>query len=117
HNLRASRQTELAEHFPEHVVCAWIGNSREIARRHYLQVRSEDFDRALKLIAPEAVQNPVQSPSPSVPAGTPRTNEKVDGEAESSSPYASVSPCKSRGWALQDSNLRPYGCDPYALAN
>lgn len=27
HNLRSSRQTELAETYPMHVVCAWIGNS------------------------------------------------------------------------------------------
>jgi integrase len=27
HNLRATRQTELAERLPLHVVCAWIGNS------------------------------------------------------------------------------------------
>jgi hypothetical protein len=27
-NLRSTRETELAETWPEHVVCAWIGNSR-----------------------------------------------------------------------------------------
>lgn len=27
HNLRSSRQTELAETFPSHAVCKWIGNS------------------------------------------------------------------------------------------
>ena len=31
HNLRASRQTELAATFPIHVVCAWIGNSEKVA--------------------------------------------------------------------------------------
>ena len=43
HNLRASRETELADTFPEHVVCKWIGNSRVVARRHYLQVTEEHF--------------------------------------------------------------------------
>ncbi|MEX0775685.1 MAG: hypothetical protein WD042_08205 [Phycisphaeraceae bacterium] len=38
HNLRATRETELAEHFPLHVTCAWIGNSSAIAAKHYLQV-------------------------------------------------------------------------------
>ena len=28
HNLRSSRQTELAQSYPLHVVCEWIGNSR-----------------------------------------------------------------------------------------
>jgi len=44
-NLRSSRETELAESYPLHVVTAWIGNSRAIAAKHYLQVREEDFTR------------------------------------------------------------------------
>jgi integrase len=47
HNLRSSRQTELVEDYPEHVVAAWLGNSVEIARKHYLQVTDEHFDRAV----------------------------------------------------------------------
>jgi hypothetical protein len=51
-NLRSTRQTELEELFPSHVVCAWIGNSEKVARKHYLQVTDEHFAKA--------VQNPVQ---------------------------------------------------------
>ncbi len=47
-NLRSTRETELAETFPIHVVCAWIGNSPTIAAKHYLQVTDEHFDRAQK---------------------------------------------------------------------
>lgn len=47
HNLRSSRQTELANEFPIHVVCAWIGNSVAIARDHYLQLTDDHFRRAL----------------------------------------------------------------------
>jgi len=46
HNLRATRQTELAEQFPSHVVCEWIGNTEAIARKHYLQVTDDHFNRA-----------------------------------------------------------------------
>jgi integrase len=46
HNMRASRQTELSQHFPPHVVCAWIGNTMVIAAKHYLQVTDADFKRA-----------------------------------------------------------------------
>ncbi|HZZ77637.1 MAG TPA: site-specific integrase [Gemmataceae bacterium] len=46
HNLRASRQTELAAEYPIHVVCAWIGNTAAIAAKHYLTVRETDFQRA-----------------------------------------------------------------------
>ena len=52
HNLRASRQTELGENFPSHVVCAWLGNSVAIAAKHYLQVLDSHFAKA--------VRNPVQ---------------------------------------------------------
>ncbi len=46
HNLRASRETELAAEYPLHVVCRWIGNSATVAAKHYLQVTEGDFERA-----------------------------------------------------------------------
>jgi hypothetical protein len=46
HNLRASRQTELAASYPLYVVCAWLGNSAKVAMKPYVQVREEDFERA-----------------------------------------------------------------------
>ena len=46
-NLRSTRETELAESFPIHVVCAWIGNSESVAAKHYLQVTDEHFERAV----------------------------------------------------------------------
>ena len=63
HNLRSSRQTELEEQFPTHVVCAWLGNSEIVARAHYLQVRDAHFERANgKAIegGEGAAQNPAQ---------------------------------------------------------
>jgi hypothetical protein len=45
-NLRSTRQTELEESFPSHVVCAWIGNSERVAKRHYLEVTDAHFARA-----------------------------------------------------------------------
>jgi len=48
HNLRATRQTELAVEFPLHVVCAWIGNQQAVGAEHYLQVTDTDFERAAK---------------------------------------------------------------------
>jgi hypothetical protein len=58
-NLRSTRQTELADRFPVHVVCAWLGNSTPVAMKHYLQVTDEHFRQA----AQEAVQKAVQPPS------------------------------------------------------
>ena len=45
-NLRSTRETELAEQFPLHVVCQWIGNTAAVAAKHYLQVTDEHFARA-----------------------------------------------------------------------
>lgn len=59
HNLRSSRQTELAEQFPSHVVCSWLGNSEDIARKHYYQTTDEHFARAIG-DAEQAKQNPKQ---------------------------------------------------------
>lgn len=68
HNLRSSRETELAEEFPLHVVCAWIGNSQAVAQKHYLQVTDEHFTRAASGAESGArgaplVQNQAQQPS------------------------------------------------------
>src|SRR5690606_20916656 len=39
---------ELAEQFPIHVVCEWIGNSQAVAAKHYLQVTDAHFEAAQK---------------------------------------------------------------------
>jgi hypothetical protein len=91
HNLRSTRQTELTEQFPSHVVCDWLGNSEDIAQKHYLQTTDQHFQRALEA-APSsnpvnrtvhrecsALQNPVQSgavPASSGPYETRENREK-----------------------------------------
>ncbi len=51
-DLRSTRQTELEETFPSHVVCQWIGNSPKVASKRYLQTTKEHFQKA--------AQNPAQ---------------------------------------------------------
>ncbi len=45
-NLRSTRETELADVYPLHVVTKWMGNSQLVAAKHYLQVTEEHFQRA-----------------------------------------------------------------------
>ncbi len=83
HNLRASRQTELAATYPLHTVCSWIGNTKAIAAGHYLQVTDADWTRATGT-APEVgaesgaecgareAQNAAQHPTALGRAGTPK---------------------------------------------
>lgn len=47
-NLRSTRETELAESFPIHVVTAWLGNSQLVATKHYLQVTDAHFEEATR---------------------------------------------------------------------
>ena len=42
----ASRETELARAFPLHVVTEWLGNTPQVALKHYLRVTDEDFAQA-----------------------------------------------------------------------
>jgi hypothetical protein len=62
-NLRSTRETELADAFPIHCVCKWIGNSQAVAREHYLQLTDDQFDRAAAVMtgtSGEAAQNAAQ---------------------------------------------------------
>ena len=47
-NLRSTRETELTNEFPLHVVTAWIGNSQLVAAKHYLQVTDDHFSTATR---------------------------------------------------------------------
>ena len=46
-NLRGSRRTELEECFPNHVVNAWLGHSKKVAERHYLQITDGHWGTAI----------------------------------------------------------------------
>ena len=52
-NMRASRSTEVYAEFGAFYESQWIGHSAKVARDHYLQVREEDFERAVGGKAPE----------------------------------------------------------------
>jgi integrase len=72
HNLRASRQTELAERYPIHVVCAWLGNSAAIAREHYLQVTESHYEQAAQKAAQSGAERACQGRT-----AEPAENEKA----------------------------------------
>jgi len=101
HNLRSTRETELAEIFPIHVVCAWLGNSRAVAQDHYLQVTESHFARAVR----EAAQNRAQQG-----AELTRTDSfKPNGEKQNRPDLPSDS--ASCDW-VQDNPMTPTGFEP-----
>ncbi len=72
-NCRSTRETELVERYPDHVVVKWLGNSPDIARRHYLQVTDDHFKNASQDVAHNVAQHT------SEPVGTDRSSESGNG--------------------------------------
>jgi integrase len=121
-NMRSTRETELAEHFPMHVVTKWIGNTDSVAVQHYLQVTNDHFTKAadgqfdsdgfdidVDAIFEEAARNQAQSEQNSQePEMTDDDNEKPQVPEESGT--CGQSRCKS----LSDKDLQvpPRGVEP-----
>ena len=76
-NLRSTRETELVERFPMHVVTAWLGNSPDIAKKHYLQVTEDHFAKAVE----KAHQNSHHFPHQQA-AATPGAEKQKAADAE-----------------------------------
>jgi integrase len=110
HNMRATRQTELAERYPLHVVCAWIGNTRAVAQEHYLQVTDEHFRLAsgaadaIDYKRDEAAQNAAHKPRLGASNGGQSENPKVQNDSENPVLCGAGT---DGGYPRQDSNLRP----------
>jgi hypothetical protein len=104
HNLRSTRQTELAEKFPAHVVCEWIGDSQTVAAKHYLQTTDEHFELAAA-VPTGALQSPVQQP-----AGTERN------EAQERTRDAANSPDCATMRFLTPVNVGDAGLEPATSA-
>ena len=104
HNLRSSRQTELEEQYPTHVVCAWLGNSEIVARAHYLQVLDAHFDRAsgvVEKLAQKCAQHGTENA---------RTDPQCSDRSAGNQPdlRANTRPCE----LLLNPNMTPTGFEP-----
>ena len=49
HNLRGSRSNDVFSQHPDHVAEVWMGQTKEIARKHYLHVTDADYETALQM--------------------------------------------------------------------
>ena len=74
-NLRSSRETELMQTHPAHVVLAWIGHTAKVARSHYLQLTDSDFDQAASYPAHYPAQSTLSNALPE-PSGLRHSREK-----------------------------------------
>ena len=111
-NLRSSRQTELAETYPIHVVCSWIGNSEAVAKDHYLQITDAHFAQAVQEPTPAPVAPNAEAAH--IPAQHAAASGSIDlhrarGEGDET-PFvqADASPCDSTQFA----NVGQVGLEP-----
>src|SRR5262245_16562579 len=87
HNLRSSRETELLEEFPVHVVALWMGHDAKVSLKHYAQTTEDHFDRAAggaESGAPEA-QEPAQQSAAKNRTEWKSSSENANGEAVTAS--------------------------------
>ncbi len=68
--LRATRDTELRESFPSHVVDYWIGHDEAVAKKHYVQVTNEHFEKGAHFTA--AASRPIRRHQPANKNGNAR---------------------------------------------
>ena len=99
--IRASRTTELRQHFPGHVVDAWVGHDDAIARKHYTQILDTDFQKGNQFCASTALHT-----------GHTET-QQVENLHEKRTPLHAV----TAKWAMRGSNPRHPRCKRGALAN
>jgi len=114
-NLRSTRETELAETFPVHVVCAWLGNSQPVAAKHYLQVTDEHFQRGAQCGALEAQNQAQQAGEGECMAGsTAHPSGKKTGifPEEISNPQADSPPCTEEVVNLKTKPVSGIGLEP-----
>lgn len=123
-NMRSSRETELAERWPIHLVCAWMGNTKAVAQEHYLQIRDTDFDRAA------AQEGPSQSDAKSgavvsaFERNRPQPPQAEEAATRVFTPLqqVSVSPCETtsydsgRGWIRTNEGVSQRVYSPSPLA-
>jgi hypothetical protein len=116
HNLRASRQTELADQFPLHVVTDWIGNSPDIADRHYLKTTDHHFEKAIRGLAADAAMDAVHYDRPTTQNPTQQASESdrkrlKTQNASSSEDEASLALASSCEYCTNE-HIPPRGVEP-----
>ena len=103
-NLRASRETELAERFPLRIVTDWLGNSPNVAMAHYLSTTEDHFQRTAKSGA-VALQNAVQQE-------TARDRTDSQDSPEVLAGCESVREGAAQCYLRQERSLTPRGFEP-----
>src|SRR5262249_42219374 len=110
-NMRATRETELAQDYPLHVVCEWIGNSKAVATKHYLQVTDADFAKAQGRTGCEAKSEAraKQNPKQQAPAQNGTLQQAIEQVLEAKG-VGEMMPAISR--LIKNDSVPPTGFEP-----
>jgi integrase len=106
-NLRSSRETELAETYPLHVVTYWIGNTARIAERHYLQVPDAMYEQAAQNRAHVMHETQKEAQQPIAMLCT-----QPHEDSQESTENADVRPIAMDGERLQSTPVETKGIEP-----
>ena len=115
HNLRASRETELVEAYPVQVVTSWLGNTPDVAMKHYLMTTDKHFERAIAGDATEehapteAERKAAQNAAQSERVGT-GCESHAEGRAHEKTPVLQGS--ATCGDTLQNGGIAGTGFEP-----
>ena len=100
-NLRKTRQIELTDIHPQHVVCAWLGNSEDVAKKHYLKVTDGHMAAGCLVSACQKAGLSVTAmPSHAVSA----KSQTLENKAYHVMSYHDM-PSENDEWAMRDSNF------------
>jgi hypothetical protein len=113
HNLRASRETELMHEYDLATVCKWIGNSPEVAAKHYAMSidLNDDFKRAAgKIQFPNqaqrnAQQSAVSSDGQGLTSDSPEKAQAVENHELVNQSQSPANAGERKEWAIQDQNI------------
>jgi len=111
-NCRSSRETELCEEYPLHVVCGWLGNTTTIAAKHYLQTTEEHFAKATKKPPQEALRkalhNALQQGAETGGMGMQAEGAELIGADVYGPVHKNTTPCNCKGlWQIPPRGLEP----------
>ena len=106
-NLRSTRETELADRFPVQAVCAWIGNSEAVAKKHYLQVTEQHFT--------DAVREPEQAAQKAAQHGAESGGTDKKGDVQQKTQAPSMLELASSCVAVRNSGMASEGLEPSHL--
>ena len=87
-----SLRNALAERFPSHVVCAWLGNSEDIAKKHYYQVTDDHFAQGATGSTTTGEPSPAAAEATSEPDGQAAAAESASGADPPDDPDAPPNP-------------------------